>query len=61
MNKRGGLAHYMGGCDECHGEGNAHWFSHNVQAVAARHAKAYGHTTWCELGHSYRYIGETKK
>lgn len=57
MKRRGGLTHFMGGCFECHGT-DAHWHSRNVQALAAQHAKKYGHKTWCELGHSYYYEGE---
>lgn len=61
MIKKGGLVHYMAGCDQCHGEGNAHWFTKNAQAIAAKHAKDHGHKTWCELGYSYRYEGSKKK
>lgn len=61
VKRRGGLVHYMAGCNQCHGEGEGHWFSRNAQAVAANHAKHHGHDTWVELGHSYKYSGSGKE
>lgn len=34
MKISGGLVHYMGGCQQCHG-GDSYWHSKNVRAVAA--------------------------
>jgi len=42
------------GCFTCHG-GQAAWTARNAQAVAARHAKATGHPTWCDIVLVVRY------
>lgn len=41
------LVDIRAGCLECHGQ-QAHWTGGNAMAVAARHAKSFGHPTWCE-------------
>lgn len=46
------------GCHECH-KGEFHWFEANAQGVAARHAKAHGHSTFVEVELSIQY-GERK-
>jgi hypothetical protein len=52
--------HVRAGCEQCHG-GNAHWFSKNAQAVAARHHDATGHETWVEVDMHIRYgVGSTQ-
>lgn len=42
------------GCFVCHGS-EAHWWGGNAQGVAARHADATGHETWCDVHMSIRY------
>lgn len=44
--RRSGITACFSGCHTCHGLGVAHWHSRNAMAVAARHARATGHTTW---------------
>ena len=41
-------------CWQCHG-GIAYWFSKNAQAVAAIHARRYGHSTWVEVATTIEY------
>jgi hypothetical protein len=43
-----GVSAAMAGCDVCHGTGVGHWQGRNALAVASRHHKATGHTTWAE-------------
>lgn len=49
----------MAGCFECWGT-DAHWFSANSQAVAAKHHDKTGHTTWVDSTMSIRYGKDVK-
>ena len=42
------------GCHNCNGT-DAIWFAANAQGVAARHAKAHGHSTWVETAMTITY------
>lgn len=47
MTVRSTAVEVRAGCLTCH-PGEAVWTSANAMLVAARHAKATGHPTWCE-------------
>jgi hypothetical protein len=44
----------MAGCFDCWGY-DAHWFTNNGQALAARHHDATGHSTWADVYMNVRY------
>lgn len=48
VTKSSGVTSIMAGCFNCMGSTEVKWFSANAMAVAARHAKATGHETWCD-------------
>ncbi len=51
---RAGVTHAMAGCYVCHGV-DAHWYTKNALALAARHHQLTGHPTWCEQTLSVKY------
>lgn len=58
MIKRVGTVHGMAHCETC-GELNGHY--RNMQALAAKHAKHYGHIVHGETGIVYMYDGSCDK
>ena len=58
MIKKIGVVHCIAKCDDCGKE----WMNYkNAQAVAARHAKAYGHTVRGEVGIVFEYGSNENK
>jgi hypothetical protein len=45
--RNSGISEVRAGCFECHGY-DGHWFAKNAMMVAHNHAKATGHSTWCD-------------
>ena len=57
MDRRSGVVHAIGGCRNCEAE-FTNW--KNALALAAKHAKATGHTTWAEQCISVEYGPRTE-
>lgn len=58
MKKNVGIIHGIARCETC-GVLNGHY--RNMQALAAKHAKHYGHIVHGEVGLSYDYDGSDEK
>jgi|GEM_PF-2920447 len=58
MKKTIGVVHAVACCDDC---GVEFMNYKNAQALAAQHAKKYGHIVKGEVGLAFEYDGKTKR